>query len=146
MSTQEHAQSLARELAQAMKAMKAAEAKAKHVSEELRQVLAQVRAEADAALLVVEYPVGRYDCASCGHSMLFTEPTRELPACDNCGNRNFAGHEPQVTKIEPPPPKKYPAAMYQCVGCGARIAVVADTDELTPCEICGIADLTPLEE
>lgn len=143
-ATQERARQLAQQLRQAMQESKAAEARVRHVSDALARALAEAKAETEAARTIVEYPTGRYECASCGHSMLFTEPTRELPACDNCGNRNFTGHEPRVTTIEPPPPKQYPAGMYECAGCGARIGVVEDTDEASPCELCGAVELIPL--
>lgn len=141
----ERAQTLAREIKDTMKAIKAAEAKIKVLSQELTQVLAQARAEAEAALTVIEYPSGRYECASCGQSTMLTEPVRELPTCDNCGHRNFLGHEPTITKIEPPPPKKFPAGMYECAKCGARTGVVTDTDEMSPCELCGYTDFQSVQ-
>lgn len=144
-SAHERAQLLAGEIKKAMKEIRAAEARIKQLSEELMQAVAEARAEADAARTVVEYPTGRYECAKCRQSTLFTEPTRVLPACDNCGSREWAGHEPTVTTIEAPPPKKYPAGMYACAKCGMRIAVAGDTDESSPCEICGSIELKPLD-
>jgi DNA-directed RNA polymerase subunit RPC12/RpoP len=144
-SAQERAKALADEIRKAMKEAKDAEARVKRMSEELMQTLAEAKAEAEAALTVVEYPTGRYECTSCGHGTLFTTPTRELPACDNCGNRNWVGHEPTVTKIEPLAPKKYLAGMYECAACHARIAVAMDTDELSPCDLCGAGQLRPLQ-
>jgi predicted nucleic acid-binding Zn ribbon protein len=143
-SSQERAQALAREIKDAMKAMKAAEAKIKELGLELTQALDRARVEAEAARTIVEYPTGRYECSACGHSTLFTEPTSELPACDNCGQRNYVGHEPKITKIEPPAPKKFPAGMYECVACGARTAVGVDTDELSPCDLCDRTEFKPV--
>src|SRR6266566_160106 len=142
-SAQDRAKALARELKEATQAARAAEVRAKQLSEALLQALAEARGEAEAARIVKEYPTGRYECAACGHSTLFTQPTRTLPACDNCGQSNWLGHEPTVTTYEPPPPKKYPAGMYQCTGCGVRTALAEDMDELSPCEICGAVELTP---
>jgi DNA-directed RNA polymerase subunit RPC12/RpoP len=143
-SAQERARTLAQELKQALREAKAAEARARQLSEALTLALADAKAEAEAARTIVVYPTGRYECASCAQVTLFTEPTRELPACANCGNRNYVGHEPVVTRIEAPPPKKYPAGMYECARCSARIGVVEDTDEVSPCELCGVAELKPL--
>ena len=143
-SARERANHLAYELRETRMQMKAAEIKARQLADELAQAMVEARSEAEAERRVVTYPTGRYECASCGQVTLFTEPTRELPACANCGNRNWVGHEPTVTEVEPPPPKKYTAGMYQCK-CGARIGIVEDTDELSPCELCGATEVTPIE-
>lgn len=140
MSAEERAKALATEIKETMRSMKAAELRIEQLSRELTQTLEQVRAEKEAELTVVVYPSGRYECADCGHSTLFTESTRELPECGNCGHRNYVGHEPVVTHIEPPTPKRYPAGMYQCQ-CGARVAIAVDTDDLSPCELCGATEL-----
>lgn len=144
MSSRERAKELAREIQDTLRAMKAAEIKVKHLSQELTLALSQARAEAEAALIRVEYPTGRYECKSCGQSTLVTEPTSELAPCDNCGHCNWAGHEPTVTRFEPPPPKKFPTGMYECARCGGRTVVADDTDELSPCELCGASEYRPI--
>lgn len=143
-SAQERAKALAQALKQAVLETKAAEAKVKRLSEELTQTLAEAKAEAEVARTIVEYPSGRYECASCGFGTMFLEATRELPACDNCGNRRYRGHEPKVIKVQPPVPKKYAAGMYECTKCQSRNAILSDTDELPPCELCGRSALASL--
>ncbi|HKR58084.1 MAG TPA: hypothetical protein VJS64_00015 [Pyrinomonadaceae bacterium] len=143
-SAEERAKAIAAEIKATMHAIKAAEARIVTLGHELTQTLDQARAEAEAALTVVVYPSGRYECADCGHSTLFTEATRELPACDNCGHRNYVGHDPVVTKYEASPKKKYPAGMYEC-RCGSRTVVVADTDEVSSCELCGAIEIKPIQ-
>lgn len=142
---QQRAEVLTAEIKKTLGEIKAAEAKLKQLGEELMRTLAAARAEVAAARTIVEYPTGRYECAKCKHSTLFTEPTEDLPACDNCGGREWVGHQPKVTKIEPPLPKQYAAGMYECGQCGARTAVAKDTDELSPCELCGASKLRPLQ-
>lgn len=143
-SPQARAQALAGEIKKLMRQIKAAEAKVKHLGEELTRTLAEARAQAAVERTIIEYPTGRYECKRCGHSTLFTEPTQELPACDNCGAREYRGHEPKITRIVPPPPKRYPAGMYECSHCGGRTALAEDVDELSPCDLCGMAKLKPL--
>jgi predicted nucleic acid-binding Zn ribbon protein len=143
-SAQERAKALAREMMKAMKEAKAAEARVKKLGEAVLQALAEADAEAEAARTIVEYPTGRYECKSCGQGVLFTEPVRKLPACDNCGSREYEGCVPMITKIEPPPPKRFAAGLYECTACGARIAVAVETDALSPCDICGTDKLKSL--
>jgi len=143
-SAQDRAKALAAEIKKAVQVAKAAEARVKDLGEQMMQALAEAKAEAERARTIVEYPSGRYECRSCGHSVLFTESTRDLPVCDNCGGRTYKGHEPKVTKIKPPPKKKYPAGMYECAGCGARTAIAIDTDNLSPCDLCGTTKLKAL--
>ena len=143
-SAQDRAKALAVEIKKAVQVAKAAEARVKDLGEQMIQALAEAKLEADRARTIVEYPSGRYECRSCGHGVLITEATRALPVCDNCGGRTYKGHEPKVTKIKPPPPKKYPAGMYACGGCGARIAIAVDTDTLSPCDLCGTSKLKAL--
>lgn len=142
-TAQERAQALAREVTKAINEARAAEARVRKLAEEWKRALAEAKAEADVERVIVEYPSGRYECKGCRHTVLFTEPARELPVCENCGSREYAGHEPKVTRITPPPPKKYPAGMYECAGCGARVALAMDMDELSPCEMCGATKLQP---
>lgn len=140
-SAKERAKQLAQEMRKAAKEAKEAEARAKRLGEEVMQALAEAKIEEESAKSVIEYPPGRYECKACRQPLLFMEPTRELTPCENCGSREFVGHEPRIIKITPPPPKKYPPGMYECAGCGVRIALVEGMDKLTPCEICGIAVL-----
>lgn len=142
--SEERAKVLAAEIKKAMRDMKAAEIRIKRLGEELTAVLRQARQEAEAARTIVEYPTGRYECANCGRDTLFTEPTRELPTCDNCGSRQWSGHAPTITTIEAPPPKRFAAGMYECGKCASRTAVAVECDELSPCELCGAAELMPL--
>jgi ribosomal protein S27E len=144
-SARERVKVLANEIKRAVREAKSAEARAKQLSAELIQVLALAKAEVEIERTLVEYPAGRYECAKCKNSTVFTEPTETLPACDSCGNRTWVGHEPKITKIEPPPPRKYRAGMYECGQCAVRTAVAEDTDELSPCEICGADQLQPVE-
>jgi len=134
-SAQERAQALAREMMKAVKEAKAAEARARQLGEAVTQALAE--AETEAARTIVEYPSGRYECKGCGQVVLMTEPAQVLPGCGSCGSREYKGHEPTVTKIRPPPPKKYRAGMYECAACGTRIAVTVEADVLSPCDLCG---------
>jgi Zn finger protein HypA/HybF involved in hydrogenase expression len=143
-SAQERAKILADEIKRTVREIKAAEVRVKHLGEQLVHTLAEARAEVEAERTIIEYPAGRYECAKCRHSTLFTEPTDELPTCDNCGNRAWTGHEPKITKIQPPPPRKYAAGMYECGQCGVRTAVAEDTDEMLACELCGADKLAPL--
>ena len=143
-AAEERAKKLAAEMRKTMQEMKAAEARIKQLGDELPRVLAQSKVEAEAARRVGIYPAGRYQCASCGRDTVFTEPASALPACDNCDSRQWTGQEPEVTTIEPPPAKRYAAGMYECAKCGIRIAVAVETDELSPCDLCGAMDLKPL--
>src|SRR6185436_16727238 len=91
-SARERANNIALELRETRMQMKAAEIKARQLTDELAQAMVEARSEAEAERRIVTYPTGRYECASYGQVTLFTEPTRELPACANCGNRKWVGH------------------------------------------------------
>jgi len=136
-SAQERAKALAQEMKRAIMEAKTAEARAKRLGEEVLLALAEAEKEAEAVSTIVEYPIGRYECKQCGAGSIFSQTYRELPACDNCGSREYAGAEPTITKITPPPPKKYSSGMYECAGCRTRIVLAEDTDELSPCDVCG---------
>lgn len=143
-SARERAKALAEEMTKVMKVAKAAEARAKELGQEVLQALAEAKEEAEAARTIVEYPSGRYECKGCGQVVLFTEPCQELPACGNCGSVEYDGAKAKVTKIKPPPPKKFAAGIYECSGCGARMAVAEETDVLSACDICAAGKLKPV--
>lgn len=143
-SAQERAKELAREMKRAIIEAKTAEARAKRLGEEVLLALAEARKEQEAASTIVEYPTGRYECKQCGHGSIFSQPYRELPACDNCGSHEYVGAEPTITKITPPPPRKYAVGMYECTGCRTRVVVAEETDELSPCDVCGAHKLRPV--
>jgi len=146
MTAQQRAEFLAKQVMEAMAESKAAEARAAELGKQMMQAVAEAKKEAKAAQKareIVEYPSGRYECGQCGHSVLITTATSELPECDNCGSKKLTGHEPKITKIAPPPPKKYKAGMYQCSSCETRAAVAVDTNHLPDCDYCG-SELVPL--
>jgi Zn finger protein HypA/HybF involved in hydrogenase expression len=143
-SAQERAKALAVEMRNAVKEAKAAEARARRLGEAVMLALAEARSEAEKAATIVEYPTGRYECKSCHQGVLFTEPTRVLPACDNCGGREYIGAEPRVIKFEPPPVPMFPAGLYECGACGARNVLVTGTDTAPTCDLCGADRLKPL--
>jgi len=143
-TAQERARLLAAEVQQAIREAKAAEVRVKELGDALMQTLAEAKAEAEVERTIVEYPTGRYECKGCRQSVLFTEPKRVLTPCDNCGSTEYIGAEPIVTKITPPPPKKYPAGMYACAGCGTRVVLAVDMDDVSPCEMCGAVGVKPL--
>lgn len=135
---QERAKQLAAEVQQAIRDAKMAETRVKQLGDALMQALAEAKADAEVEQTIVEYPTGRYECKGCRQSVLFTEPKRALTPCENCGSTEYIGAEPTITRIAPPPPKQYPAGMYACIGCGTRVVLAVDMDELSPCEMCGI--------
>lgn len=147
MTAQQKAESLAKQVMLAMAESKAAEARAISLGKKMMKAVAQAKNDAKAAEAaardIVEYPSGRYECGQCGHSVLITTATSELPECDNCGSNKIKGHEPKVTRVEPPAPKKYAAGMYQCSTCETRAAVAVDTNHLPDCDYCG-SKLNPL--
>lgn len=136
-SAKERAKALAQEMKQALMEAKTAEARAKRLGVEVMLALAEAKKEAETESEIVEYPIGRYECKRCGVGTIFSQTYSELPPCDNCGSREYLGAEPTITKITPPPPKKYAAGMYECAACRTRVVLAEDTDVLTPCDICG---------
>src|SRR3989304_2574189 len=141
-SAQERAKALAREMKRAIMEAKTAEARAKRLGDEVLLALAEAKKEAEAGRAIFESPIGRYECKQCGTASIFSQTYRELPACDNCGSHEYVGAEPTITKITPPPPKKYSSGMYECAGCRTRIVLAEDTDELSPCDVRGAYQLT----
>jgi len=147
---QSKAAKLADQAESTQKVAEAEEAVVIALGDEMSAALEAARVEQEAetqayakANAIKEYPSGRYECARCGHSTLFTEVTRELPMCDNCGAQEYVGHD-TIIELAPPPPSKYQAGMYQCKGCGARIAVAVATDEPPECDFCHDVQLAPL--
>jgi Zn finger protein HypA/HybF involved in hydrogenase expression len=136
-SAQERAKLLAQEMRRAIMEAKTAEARAKRLGNEVLLALAEAKAEAEAASVIIEYPVGRYECRQCGHGSIFSQPYAALPACDNCGSHEYVGADPTVTKITPPAPKRYGVGMYECAACKTRVVLAEETDVLSPCDICG---------
>jgi len=143
-TAQERARQLAAEVQQAIREAKAAEARVHDLGDAYLQALAEVKAEAEVECTIVEYPSGRYECKGCHQSVLFTEPKRKLTPCENCGSTEYTGAEPIITRVAPPPPKKYPAGMYACIGCNTPVVLAIDMDELSPCEMCGIVGVKAL--
>lgn len=136
-AAQERAKELAEAMKQAIREARLASARARQLGEEVLQALAEARAEVEQARTIVEYPTGRYECKHCNQSVLFTEPAAELPVCQNCGGREYNGAEPTITRIEPPPPKQFPAGIYECGACNTRVALAFDADVISACEFCG---------
>lgn len=143
-SAKQKAKALAKQVKLAMKDVKKAEARVAALGEKMMEALALAKAEVVSAQTIVEYPSGRYECARCKQSVLFTESTKQLPECDNCGSTEYTGHKPKITKIKPPPPKRYLAGMYECGTCSARIAVAEDSNDLPECDFCGQLELKSL--
>lgn len=144
-SARERVKALAQEMKRAIMEAKTAEARAKRLGEEVMLALAEAKKEVETESIIIEYPIGRYECKRCGVSSIFSLPYRELPPCDNCGSREYVGAEPTITRVMPSPPKRYAAGMYECAACRTRVIVGEDTDELTPCDICGAMKLRPLQ-
>ncbi|MHB8534162.1 MAG: hypothetical protein ACYDBW_01800 [Sulfuricaulis sp.] len=144
-SAQERAKSLAREMKQAIIEAKTAEARAKRLGDEVMLALAEARKEVQAEIEIVEYPIGRYECKGCGQSSIFSQTYRQLPPCDNCGSVEYVGAVPTITKITPPPPKRFSAGMFECAACRTRIVLAEDCDELPPCDVCGAHKLKSVD-
>jgi Zn finger protein HypA/HybF involved in hydrogenase expression len=137
-SAKERAQQLSREIREAIRTARAANAHAWMVVAEFKKVLVNVEAEAEAARNLVEYPPGRYECNACHQPVIFAETQYKLPPCDSCGSsRGYTGPRPRVLDVTPAPPRQFPAGLYECAKCRAPVAVVEGSDTLPPCEFCG---------
>lgn len=137
-SAKEQAQKLSQEIREAIRTARTASNRARTVAEEFRKLLVQVQAEAEAARNQVEYPPGRYECNACHQPVIFAETQRELPPCESCGrNSGYSGPPPRVLNVIPATPRKFAAGLYECTQCRAPVALIEDSDTLSPCEFCG---------
>jgi Zn finger protein HypA/HybF involved in hydrogenase expression len=144
-SAKERAQKLSREIREAIRTARAASTRARTAGEEFRRVLVRVRAEAEAARNVVEYPPGRYECNACHQPVIFSDTQREFPPCDSCGSsRGYSGPPPRVLDVIPATPRKFSAGLYECTQCRAPVALVEGSDTLAPCEFCGATEFRAL--
>jgi Zn finger protein HypA/HybF involved in hydrogenase expression len=144
-SAKERAQKVSQELRQATRTARTASTRARKLGEDFRILLVQVRAEAEAARNVVEYPSGRYECNACHQPVIFSETQRALPPCDSCGSsRGYSGPRARVLDVIPPTPREFSAGLYECTNCHAPLALVEDSDTLGPCEFCGAMEFRAL--
>jgi Zn finger protein HypA/HybF involved in hydrogenase expression len=140
-NAKDRALALAQKMREAHRAARVAESQAHALGQEIVKLLPAVAIEAEMERNQVEYQPGRYECNSCHQPVLFTEPTRKLPPCDNCGrDAGYEGPPPRVLNTEPPVPWKFAPGLYECPRCHARVALVSGSNALPPCEFCGSED------
>ncbi len=137
-TAKEKALFLAQEIKAALQSARAAIAQARAASVEFKGLVATMRAEAEAARNVVEYPSGRYECKGCHQPVIFAVDQKSLPPCDACGRDiGYDGPPPRVLEVIPEAPRKFPAGLYECKQCRAPLALAEGADAVAPCEYCG---------
>ena len=140
-SAKEQAQKIAQEITTALQAARAAIMQAHAASAEFKKLLVPMRAEAEAARNVVEYPSGRYECKGCHQPVIFAVDQKVLPPCDACGrNIGYEGPPPKVLQVVPEAPRKFPAGLYECKQCRVPRALAVGVDVHAPCEFCGATE------
>jgi Zn finger protein HypA/HybF involved in hydrogenase expression len=140
-TAKERAQLLAQEMRNAIQTARTASNRVLTAGEEFKRLLVEVRAEAEAARNVVEYPSGRYECNACHQPVIFSETLREFPPCDSCGRSSgFTGPPPIVLDQIPDTAWIFSAGLYECKKCRAPMALVEGRNAFPPCEFCGATE------